>query len=99
MAGAGLTSCDCNYCRSTLHQLDRLRRRRCPVGVVAQLADHLMERLHLFIGDSGLGDLDQLEHRAKVYGGKESAGVSWLAVSLKGFQAGLFEDGEACTTS
>ena len=76
------------------HQLGTFLVDAAALDVVTELADHLVERQHLFIGDAGLGDRDQIVDRARVDDGKEAAGVAWLAVGFEGFKAGLFEDGE-----
>lgn len=90
-----LASGDAHHGLHVPDQLNGLWRRRCPADMVAQLADHLMERVDLLVGDPGLGDLDEIEHRPRVDDGKEAAGVAWLPVGFKGFQAGLFEDRES----
>ena len=56
----------------------------------AKLANHLVQHLHLFIGDAGLGDLDELEHGARIHDREEEGGIAWLVFSIEGVEAGLF---------
>jgi hypothetical protein len=73
-----------NLLRPT-QQLHRLRSGRRPPDVIAQIGNHLVQRLDLFVGDAGLGDLHELEHGLRVDEGEEAGKVARAVFGFEGF--------------
>lgn len=74
-----------------------LRCWRRPPDVIVQLGNHLVQRLDLFIGDSGLGGPHQLEHGLWVDDGKRAARSPRPSAVSKAPRAACFRTGRACT--
>jgi hypothetical protein len=64
------------------------------LNAIAEDGNHLVQRLDLFIGDAGLGDLHELEHGLRVDEGEEASEVAGTFTVSKASRAACLRKGK-----